>query len=75
MLDIPEEEQIRRIEKRQGMDDYQLKRIKQSRSDFEDVIEQFARQKQNHNLTDRLSIQFNWWKATDGGGFEILNIS
>jgi adenylate kinase family enzyme len=74
MLDIPEKEQIRRIKARQGMDDYQLTRIKQSRSDFEDVVKQFARQKQNHNLTDRLSIQFNWWKATDGG-FEILNIS
>jgi len=74
MLDIPEEEQVRRIEARQGTDDYQLKRIKQSRSDFETVINKFAEQKQKTSLTDRIFIQFNWWKA-ENGKFSLVSIS
>lgn len=74
MLDISEKEQIHRIEERQGMDDYQLKRIKQSRSDFEDVVSSFAKKKELIQTTGRLSIQFNWWKPIDGK-FELVSIA
>ena len=72
MLDIPEEEQIRRIEERQGMDEYQLKRIKISRTDFESVVNSMAVQKELVKMTDHISIQFNWWKA-EKGGFKLVS--
>jgi len=76
LLDIPEEEQIKRIEERQGMDDYQIKRIKQSRRDFEGVVSLFAKEKKKieDTICDRISLQFNWWKAVDEK-FEIVNIT
>jgi len=74
LLDIPEEEQIRRIEERQGMDEYQLKRIKRSRMDFEEVISKMQIELSKTNSLGNIAIQFNWWSSKDGG-FELLNVS
>ena len=76
MLDIPEEEQIRRIEERQRepMDDYQIKRIKDSRKDFEEIIPKLAAEKEKETITDRISIQFNWWSSKNNE-FKLINVS
>ena len=76
MLDITKEEQIKRISDRQGISEYQIKRIHQSRLDYDSVISLLSKGKEK--LDDmkcgRLCLQFNWWKPVDGK-FELVNIA
>ncbi len=66
-LDINMDEQMSRIEKRNGgLDEYQIKRIKQSRNDFEGVIEEVEKlmlDSRNHPV----SYKCMWYKQVDDG--------
>ena len=76
MLDITKEEQIKRISDRQGISEYQTKRINQSRLDYENVISLLSKEKEKLDNVEcgRISLQFNWWKPVDGK-FELMNIA
>ena len=66
MLDISEEEQIRRIEKRNGkMSDYHIDRISQSRRDFESVLDELDRI-MSSSTANRTLIEIKWYKQEDG---------
>lgn len=63
VLHISREEQMRRIEERNGsLDEYQLDRINQSRQDLEGVINAISPLMTNPNVVYRL----NWYKQEDG---------
>jgi len=65
-LDIDKNEQISRIENRNGnLDEYQMKRIIQSRDDFEGVIN--ALETLVENKKHEVSYTVNWYKQLDGG--------
>ena len=70
------EEQIKRISDRQGISEYQIKRIHQSRLDYDNVISLLSKEKEKLDDMNcgRLSLQFNWWKPVDGK-FELVNIA
>lgn len=65
VLNINKEEQVRRVEKRNGkIDEYQLSRIDQSRSDFEYVLDELARVKEK--APERLRYVISWYDQIDG---------
>ena len=67
MLDISEDEQIRRVEERNGkMSEYHIDRISQSRKDFDSVLDELERIMDTNNACN-ISIEIKWYKQENGG--------
>jgi len=65
MLDISEEEQIKRINNRNsGIDDYQAKRIKQSRDDFNEILDALEVLMEDPN--NNINYEIKWYNQKNG---------